>query len=146
MSIFASIGAGIAKGIFGDIFGIARDWFKSKRQMKEAELRTKLAIESAKAAHVMGMAEQQKTGDLAWEKIMAEGSKSSWKDEFFVIVLSIPFVGAMFGHGEFASRAFEAMKNAPEWYQAAFMVAVGASFGVRIWERYTTVKKRNGNG
>ena len=29
-----------------------------------------------------------------WEKMMAEGSKTSWKDEWFVVVLSIPMIGA----------------------------------------------------
>ena len=34
----------------------------------------------------------EKTSVADWERVMAENSKSSWKDEFFVIVLSIPLI------------------------------------------------------
>ena len=32
------------------------------------------------------------TSEADWEKIMAEGSQSSWKDEWLTILFSIPLV------------------------------------------------------
>ena len=74
----------------------------------------------------------EKTSVADWERIMAEGAKSSWKDEWFVIVLSIPLVLAFIPGAEgWVDRGFEQLSKAPDWYFYSLGIAISASFGVR---------------
>ena len=133
--------ADVVNGILGNGIGMLRDWLEGRRKQSQAELETRLAIEKAKVESASRITEGNALHEIRWEEIMAEGSKESWKDEWFTIVLSLPFILAMVGLSDWADLAFEAMQRAPGWYTTAFLVAVGASFGVRVWERYT-----GGNG
>ena len=60
---------------------------------------------------------------------MAEGAKSSWKDEWFVIVLSIPLILAFIPGAEgWVDRGFEQLSKAPDWYFYSLGIAISASF------------------
>lgn len=130
----------MVNGIFGNLIGIGRDWLASKRKIAEAETETKLAIEKTKIESLTKITEEKALHEINWEMIQAKASESSWKDEWFTIVLSAPFLLAMVGLSSWADRAFEAMEKAPDWYTYSFMVAVGASFGVRIWDKINFFK------
>lgn len=138
--MFASLLGDVVNGLLGNLVGIGRDWLASKRKIAEAEIETQLAIEKAKVESLSRISEGQALHEIKWEELQAKASESSWKDEWFTIVLSLPFLLSMVGLSAWADRAFEAMEKAPDWYTTAFLVAVGASFGVRIWERYTNGK------
>ena len=74
---------------------------------------------------------------------MAENSGSSWKDEFFVIVLSIPLVLAFIPGAEgIADRGFEQLHKAPDWYFYSLGIAISASFGVKGYKQF--VRESNG--
>ncbi len=125
----------IVQGILGNGIGLLRDWLDARRKTAQAQLETTLAIQKAKVESVTRITEGRALHEIQWESLMAEGSKDSWKDEWFTIVLSLPFLLSMVGLSSWADRAFEAMTKAPMWYTYAFLVAVGASFGVRIWNK-----------
>ena len=72
---------------------------------------------------------------------MAENSKSSWKDEFFVIVLSIPLILAFIPGAEgIVDRGFEQLHKAPDWYFYSLGIAISASFGVKGYKQFTEEK------
>jgi hypothetical protein len=99
---------------------------KADKTAAEAEL--KLTEAKAKAQILLS----EKTSVADWERIMAEGAKSSWKDEWFVIVLSIPLVLAFIPGAEgWVDRGFEQLSKAPDWYFYSLGIAISASFGVR---------------
>ena len=59
----------------------------------------------------------KETSVADWERIMAQGSQSSWKDEWFVIVLSIPLVLAFVpGTEGWVDSGFQQLSKAPDWY------------------------------
>ena len=63
---------------------------------------------------------------------MAQGSQVSWKDEWFTILLSIPAILAFIpGAVGYVEQGFKALNGMPDWYKAAFGLAVAASFGYR---------------
>ena len=72
----------------------------------------------------------QSTAD--WERIMAEASKNSWKDEWLTIVFSIPlilvFIPSAVPH---IQKGFDALSTLPEWYHQVLFLIVSASFGVK---------------
>lgn len=68
-----------------------------------------------------------------WEKVMAEASKTSWKDEWFTVLLSIPLVMCFIpGAVSYVQAGFTALESMPEYYQYWVGLAICASFGVRI--------------
>ena len=69
--------------ILGPVAGLASSWLDAKTTKQAAEAKLKLTEAEAKAKILLS----EKTSVADWERIMAENSKSSWKDEFFVIVL-----------------------------------------------------------
>ena len=59
-------------------------------RLQSKRLKRKLKLTEAEAKAKILLSEKTSVAD--WERIMAENSKTSWKDEFFVIVLSIPLI------------------------------------------------------
>jgi len=76
--------------------------------------------------------------DADWESKMAQASGSSWKDEFWTIVLAVPLF--CLGWSVVAndpsvvvrvSDSFDSLDKLPDWYQYLLFLAVSASFGIR---------------
>jgi len=89
-----------------------------------------LKLTEAKAKAQILLSEKTSVAD--WERIMAEGAKSSWKDEWFVIILSIPLILCWIPGAEgWVDRGFTQLNKAPDWYFYSLGIAISASFGVR---------------
>jgi len=112
----------------GPLANLAGSWLQGKADKNAAAAELKLTEAKAKAQILLS----EKTSVADWERIMAEGSKSSWKDEWFVIVLSIPLVLAFIpGTEGWVDKGFEQLSKAPDWYFYSLGIAISASFGVR---------------
>ena len=112
----------------GPIANLAGSWLQGKADKNAAEAELKLTEAKAKAQILLS----KETSVADWERIMAEGAKSSWKDEWFVIVLSIPLVLAFIpGTEGWVDKGFEQLSKAPDWYFYSLGIAISASFGVR---------------
>lgn len=96
---------------------LIRQWLKGKQD-----------IQAAKDTRAAELVRQQGT----WEEIMAEGSITSWKDEWLTLLFSIPMILAFFPSAVPSVKAgFQALDSMPDWYQYTLSVIVAASFGVR---------------
>ena len=96
---------------------IASTWISGKAEEAKAKQEVKLkAIQS----------------EENWEKIQAEGSQSSWKDEWFTVVLSVPLIGAFIPSlVPYIQRGFEVLDSMPEYYKGFLAAAIASSFGIR---------------
>jgi hypothetical protein len=108
-------------------------------------LSNKAAIKQAK--HKATMASIQ--NDANWESKMAAASASSWKDEFFTIILSAPifFIGYAIAVDDptiirRVSEGMTALSSLPEWYQYLLFIAVSASFGIRGADKIMQLRKK----
>jgi hypothetical protein len=108
-------------GLVTAITNLAGTWVSAKAESTKA---------TAEARATALKTAAQSTAD--WERIMAEASKNSWKDEWLTIVFSIPlilvFIPSMVGH---IQAGFNALATLPTWYHEILMVIVLASFGVK---------------
>ena len=112
----------------GPIANLAGSWLQGQADKNAAAAKLKLTEAEAKAKIMLS----EKTSVADWERIMAEGAKSSWKDEWFVIVLSIPLILAFVPGAEgWVDRGYEQLSKAPDWYFYSLGIAISASFGVR---------------
>jgi len=87
--------------------------------------------------------------NASWEQLMATASATSWKDEWFTLLLSAPVVALMWGISvndvEILYRigiAFEELNKLPDWYQYLLFMAVSASFGIRGADKLIALKDR----
>ena len=114
--------------LIGPIANLAGTWLEGKVEKTKAETRAKVARAKAEAP----IMEKKATGELDWDFEMARGSQSSWKDEWLVILFSVPLILAFIpGMEDVVSHGFQQLEQMPEWYQYSLGVIVAASFGVR---------------
>jgi len=114
--------------LLGPIANLASTWMSSKVEKVKADGQAKVAQARAKAV----VAEKVATGEVEWEKSMADATDSSWKDEFALVVLLAPailvFIPSM---TEYVRTGFEVLNTLPEWYQYLLFIAVSSSFGIK---------------
>ena len=114
--------------LIGPIANIAGSWMDGKVEQTKENAITKVAKAVAEAA----IMEKKATGEIDWDIEMARASSSSWKDEWLVILFSIPLILAFIpGMEDVVRNGFEQLNKMPEWYQYSLGVIVAASFGVR---------------
>ena len=107
---------------------LAGGWLKGKAEEKAAQSRVKVAKAEAEA-EVMKVAATHEAG---WEKIMAQASDNSWKDEawtiLFIIIIAMCFIPFT---QPYVEDGFAALSRTPDWFQWAMYASIGASFGLR---------------
>ena len=114
--------------LISPIASLAGTWLEGKVETKKAETATKVAKAKAEAV----IMEKKATGEIDWDLEMARGSQSSWKDEWLVILFSIPLILAFIpGMEEVVANGFSQLEAMPQWFQYSIGVIVAASFGVR---------------
>ena len=115
----------IFSGIVSAVGGIATAWMENKVEQTKAKGALNVAMEQRKT--------KMATGEIDWDQTMAEASKDSWKDEWLVLLFSVPLILAFCGDWGRAivESGFQALETAPEWYRYTLGVIVAASFGFR---------------
>ena len=117
------------QSLIGPIAELAGGWLNAKTQAQQANAKLKLTEAEARAKILVS----KETSIQDWERIMAQGSRSSWKDEWLTILFSIPLILAFcgeWGRGVVA-EGFTALEQMPSYYQYTLGVIVSASFAVR---------------
>lgn len=117
------------QALIGPLTELAGGWLKGKADAQAAAANLKLVEAEAKATIMKSAA----TSEAEWEKLMAQGSQNSWKDEWLTILFSIPLILSFCGEWgrKIVEDGFAALQGMPEWYQYTVGVIVAASFGIR---------------
>ena len=67
--------------IFKDIIGGVADEFASRRELKQTRLEGQIEMERRRVE-----------ADQTWDQTMAQGSMTSWKDEFWTLIFGFPLI------------------------------------------------------
>lgn len=111
------------KLLIGPITDMVGSYMNNKAEEKQAKHQAKMNVIQ---------------NDANWEAKMADASSSSWKDEWFTILLSLPLL--LIGYAvtvdditiiERVKAGFQALEELPEFYQYLLFIAVSASFGIK---------------
>ncbi len=115
--------------LLGPITNIVGGIVQGKMEQKAAESKAKVAKAEAQAQIMLSQA----TSEADWEKVMAEGSQESWKDEWLTILFSVPLVLAFCGEWgrDIVADGFTALNAMPDYYRYTLGAIVSASFGIR---------------
>ncbi len=112
--------------ILSEVVGLGRTWLEGR--IKESQ-----AISEAKARII----EKSVDHEAKWEEIMASNTATSWKDEYWTIVLSVPMIMCFFPDMQpYVVNGFKALDETPDWYQYLTMAAVSAAFGLRAISKF----------
>ena len=103
-------------------------WLNRKKAEQEAKLE---------------VAKDKVRAEAAWDQTQAAASETSWKDEYWTIVLSVPaifcFIPSLVDD---VKAGFAVLETMPEWYRAALLTAIAAAFGVRTLARFVPRKDK----
>jgi hypothetical protein len=115
--------------LLGPVASLAGSWLDAKTTKQAAEAKLKLTEAEARSKILLS----EKTSVADWERIMAQGTTNSYKDEYLVILFSIPLILVFTGKKgrEIVAEGFVALQAMPEWYQYTLGVIVASSFAVR---------------
>ena len=80
------------------------------------------------------MIQQGQQLDNAWE--LEQIKNSGWKDEFVLLLLSIPLIMSFIPNMQpYVVGGFEALSMTPQWYQWLILAVFSAVYGIRVWRR-----------
>jgi hypothetical protein len=96
--------------------------------------RTKMLMSDAQLKH----AEKMSTGQLEYSGKLLEARQSDWKDEFILVLLSLPIVMlsiAVYSDDPAAMDKmklfFEYFSDLPFWYQTIFVGVIASVYGLK---------------
>ena len=95
---------------------------------------TKMRMADAQAAH----AEKMARGELEYSGKLLEARQSDWKDEFVLIVLTLPIL--VIAYGVFSEdpaasakikEFFEQFQQLPSWFTNLWILVVASIYGIK---------------
>ena len=103
---------------------LASGWLKGRAESQAAKHKVKMAKAEAEA--------ELMKHEAGWEKIMAEASKDSWKDEAWTLTFIAIVIASFLPHTQpYVVQGFDALSQTPEWFRWAMYASIAASFGIR---------------
>ena len=96
--------------------------------------KTKMLMADAQMNHAQKMA----SGEAEYQGKLLESSNSDWKDEFILLLLSLPILMLGFSvwsddptHMEKMKLFFEYFSDLPFWYQTIFVGVIASVYGLK---------------
>lgn len=122
--------------LLGGIPEAIGNYVNERQKLKSAEKLRKMEYEDAIHKRKLDLISQGLTADMNWEMEFARQAETSWKDEYTLIVISIPavmaFVPSLSGY---VSEGFKALQDTPIWYQTVLISLFLATVGIRWFRR-----------
>ncbi len=124
--------ASIVSGIFKPV----ADYFGRRQEIKAQKHTTEMEILKAEGERKASLIRDGLAADMAWETEFAQQARNSWKDEYTLIVVSIPLIMAFIpGLAVYVAAGFTAFAATPMWYQIMVQTIFYATYGIRLWRR-----------
>lgn len=143
MSILSTIGSILG----GPIKDLTETRKATKAARMEAELKkieAQANLEIARMNSQAKIAEKQAEMESNWELETVRQASTSWKDEYWTIVLSLPLILSFIPtFDKVVQEGFASLALTPTWYQAAVMAAISFAFGLRALNKFTNWKGKN---
>ena len=111
------------------------EWQKRKtieveNESKERDRQHELNLKKVDIAFELAKQGQQIEAD--WDTNAQQDMKTSWKDEFYVILFSVPLIMAFIPDmQDIVLKGFETLNKTPDWYMLLVTGIVASVFGLR---------------
>jgi|TARA_R100001443_G_scaffold112570_1_gene126166 hypothetical protein len=122
--------------VFGTIGQIA----SSITSLATSYIDGKTAVQKAEAQIRM----KEATGDIDWDLASIRATQGSWKDEWILLLFSIPLILAFTGDTgrQIVADGFSALETMPQWYQISLGAIISASVGQKAVGKFFNMKKK----
>lgn len=115
-------------------------YFNTRQELKSKERIRKEELKDAIHQRQVDLIKEGLHADMNWEMEFAKQAQTSWKDEYTLIVVSIPailaFVRTPWLDGPaLVGQGFQALAQTPIWYQTLLISLFMATVGIRWWRR-----------
>lgn len=124
----------IVSALLGKVAPQVAEYYIQKQELKHnlrlKKIEGQIAIEQAKIKRIS----ESEGRDHEWE--LESIRNSGWKDEWVLIMLSIPLVLSFLPFTvAYVQMGFSALAMTPEWYRWLIMLIFTAIYGIRVWRR-----------
>lgn len=111
-------------------------YFTERMRTKSAEKIRAEELRDALHQRQVDLISQGLHADMQWETEMARQAATSWKDEYTLLVVSMPAIMAFIpGLDQYVHAGFAALAQTPGWYQLLLVTLFLATVGIRYWRR-----------
>lgn len=119
--------------IISAVAGIGKNYLKHRAQKEE--------LADAKHARNVERALKGEVAEFEADKSRFATMIGSWKDEYIVIILSIPAILCFWSpeSAQLVKDGFEALEKAPDWYTWLLIAVFGANAGVPMAKKTVDV-------
>lgn len=122
--------------LLGKVPEAVANYFTTKLQVDAAERQRQMEYEDALHKRKLELISQGLSADMNWEMEFARQAATSWKDEYTLIIVSIPLIMAFIpGMDQYVKAGFDSFASTPLWYQAMVQVIFYATWGIRMYRR-----------
>lgn len=135
MSWLSAIGT-----LLGKVPEAVATYYTRKQELAAQAHENELKFEQAKGDRQAQLIRDGLAADANWEMEFAKQAQSSYKDEYTLLVVSIPAILGFiktrtFDGAAIVSRGFEALAKTPIWFQVLLCSMFLATVGIRYWRR-----------
>lgn len=122
--------------LLGDVPGAIASYLNERQRIQAEAQKRKDEFEDALHKRRLELITQGLAADANWEMEFARQAEGSWKDEYTLIVVSVPAVMAFVpGLAHYVADGFKALEGTPLWYQGVLVSLFLATVGIRYWRR-----------
>jgi hypothetical protein len=115
----------------------AADYFKRRMEIKHEDRQQERELKRATVERQIELRRQGMADDAAWELESLKIHSTGWKDEFILILLSIPLILVFFPPtAPYVLTGFQILESTPQWYRWLILMIFTAVYGIRVWRRH----------
>jgi|TARA_R100001440_G_scaffold42452_1_gene62177 uncharacterized ion transporter superfamily protein YfcC len=125
-------------------FSLAKVALQAGTHIFKKKQETKMMMANAQAAH----AEKMAKGELEYSGKLLEARQSDWKDEFVLIVLTLPILVIAYGvfsedpaASEKIKEFFVQFQQLPTWFTNLWILVVASIYGIKGTQIFRNGKK-----
>lgn len=133
-----------ALSVIGSLLGKVPEavatYYTRKQELAAQRHENDLKFEQAKGDRQADLIRQGLAADANWESTFAQQAASSYKDEYTLVIVSVPAVLCFvktrtFDGAVVVARGFDALGRTPTWFQFLLVTLFLATVGIRYWRR-----------
>ena len=124
ISGLVTLGSAIVSGISG--------YFKDKNEIKKVQVEADKLLIIAKAEAEANKMKRESEQDYDLDKLSMIAMDKSWKDEFLLILFSIPIAMCFFPeYRQYVEDGFKTLNIIPEWFMYIYVTMIVVIYGMR---------------
>ena len=114
------------------MLSVISEYFKDKNEIKKVQVEADKLLIMAEAESKAKRLERESEMDYDLDKLSMIAMDKSWKDEFLLILFSIPIAMCFFPeYRQYVEDGFKTLNIIPEWFMYIYVTMIVVIYGLR---------------